>query len=436
VCFALKNLDSKEQVITILDKIIKKEKNDLYPVLLKELADTGKMTNGEVQNILSLTQDLNGLQIEVLEWLYSAITKNRDDLKPVEEYFTEKEIKQAEIFQIKRSQSEFPLHFKILDRLLPHEDYLITLSIKEINNLQEKGIIILDPEMQRESEIANYHNQLVSHISYSDSRAREIGEDMATNEYHADPLRWILVDNDDLDYYIDETKNELVIKSGDIALIDGNHRTRGGEYALRKNVKIDLRLPIIISIGTVKVGQKIINQSEKRQPLNKEFVKTYDDSPESNIVKYLATTDDLDEVYKFCKTKDEINKDYGFILESSLASYIKKWYDLTNASKKQENKIKKWLVEFLNSMADYFSEDFRNFSTIKKFKWNVSYFTVAGYIYLSSILQDVPNWESKLEKILTSIDFGNANRPWKEGVSNADRLVEQYFEGVVNNVLG
>jgi hypothetical protein len=431
----MKNLDSKQQVTSVLNNIIKKDNKEIYSLFLKELVETGKMTIVEVKGILSSRTNLESVPTEVLYWVYKTISKYNKELKPESEYFEEKEIKQAEIFQIKRPQSQYPLKFKILDKLNPNEDYLITLSAKEINQLQESGVIILDPEMQRESEITCYHGQLISHISYDDDRARIIGDCMASNDYFADTIRLILIQNGEEKHHI-SNNNELVIESGDIALIDGNHRTRGTEYALLKNDKIDLRLPIILSVGTVKTGQKIINQSEKRQPINRELLKTYNDSPESSIVKRLTITDELDIVYKFCKTKEEIAKDYGFLLESSLASNIKKWYDLSNASKKQENSIKNWLVEFLNSLADYFNQDFRNYQATKKIRWNVSYNVFAGYIYLSSVLYGKDNWEELLVKILDSIDFSIQNRPWKEGVSNAEKLVENYFEGVVASVLG
>lgn len=73
----------------------------------------------------------------------------------------------------------------------------------------------------------------------------------------------------------------------------------------------------------------------------------------------------------------------------------------------------------------------------KDIRWNVSQYTFAGYVYLSSVLQGKENWVNLLNNILSSIDFSIQNQPWKNGVQKPDKLVVKYFEEeVVKNVLG
>ena len=439
--YILKDLDSRRQeIITILETIIKSSDNKkLYPVFQSELMDVTnpKMTNREIQSILSLHTKLESVSMEVLVWIYTAIQKYRNDIPKVEELFEEQEIKQAKVFQIKRTQMQFPLHFKILDKLVPHEDYLLSLSIKTLNSMQENGVIQLNAEMQRESEITVYKGIFVSHISYNDNRADEISQSILSDDFHGDTIRLILIDDEEAKYEINQETQELIIYSGNIALIDGNHRLKGAEKALSINENLELKLPVIFSIGSVRVGQKIINQSEKRQPINKQHSDLYGDEIKDNIVRGLVSSDNIDKVYKFRATTQEINKGAGFVCENILSEYIKKYYDINGISKKQENNIKNWLVEFFNELADHFGQDFKSYQKVKDIRWNVSQYTFAGYIYLSSILQNKENWEQQLSNILDSIDFSIGNQPWKNGVQKPDKLVVKYFEEeVVKNVLG
>jgi hypothetical protein len=377
------------------------------------------------------------LPIEVLLWLYEIVLDFKPELKPVSDYFEPIEIKSAETYQIGRIKAFFPLRLKILDKPNPnHDDFLMSLPISFINNMQENGLIQLRSEMQRESVITTYNGVFVSHISFNPERSKKIQESMSDYSYRSDMIRLILIIDGEEDYYFED--DELIIKSGNIALIDGNHRVRAAEEVLMKNPDNELKLPLMFTIGTINDGKFIISQSEKRQPINKSHAKTYDNSDENEIVRLIITSSELDRVYKFAKTEDQIRSGYGFILETAIANNVKNCYNITGMSKKQKKKLADWLVEFLNELADYFNQDFRNFNTVKKTRWSAYYYTFAGYIYLSSILYEKDNWEDMLVKVLDMIDFGISSKPWGDGARNADKLVEQFFERMVkeSNVLG
>jgi hypothetical protein len=145
-------------------------------------------------------------------------------------------------------------------------------------------------------------------------------------------------------------------------------------------------------------------------------------------------TEDIDSVYKFSNTLQEINQGGGFVLNSVLIDSIEEFYNIE--SKSQEVKTRKWIVEFLNELADIFHKDFENYLVTKKIKWNVSPYAFGWYIYLSSVLQNKDNWEDKLLSIFSEVDFSIQNKPWKDGASKPDKLIVKHFKEVVNNVLG
>lgn len=429
----MQNVNSKDECLKLIGNIIKADHKKLVSVFQAELVDKSQMTMTEIHDLLSGKKDLDSYPVEILVWIYGALKKYNDDIPKVDYFFTDKEIKASEVFQISRVKAQYPLQFEILRKPDPyHEDYLMSIPIKTLVTLLENGIIQLDPEMQRESEISSYNGILVSNIKFNPDAAREISENMSKNTYRTDMIRLILVTDGEEDYKVSSGK--LIVNSGNIALIDGNHRLRASEMAVAKYGNVDLELVVMFTVGTLKDGKYIIAQSEKRQPLNSERLKAFESTPESSIVKGFATSLDLDRVYKFCQTKEEFEKGVGFVLESILIDSVKKFYDMKSISKKKENSIKTWLVEFFNELADILNDDFANYRAIKKSRWSATPYAFAGYIYLSSKLQDISDWQIKLQQIIKGIDFNKI--PWRVNARNQDKVAVQVFEEVISHVLG
>lgn len=435
----MKAADSKSKVVEILDKIIKTENRKLDALFTRELIEKNKMRTSEVKSVLGLRTDLNELPVEKLVYLYSAILLIKKNIPKIDEFFTEQEIRYAENLRTERIKSVFPIKIKA-HKQSNKEDYLINASIKQLIEWQDADVFKVDANMARESVITNYNGQLISHVSYSDKRAREVGEDTAVNNFYSNGIRLHLINDGTQNYEFIQSLNSeeegeglLVIKSGNIALLDGNHRVQGFEYALLENPDLYQYTAIFFTVGSVKDGQYIIDQEEKREPLKKELVKTFSSASEAQIIRDLKT-EDIDSVYKFCNTLQEIHQGGGFVLNGVLIDNIEEFYNIE--SKSQEVKTRKWIVEFLNELADVFHKDFENYLVTKKTKWNVSPYSFGGYIYLSSVLQNQANWEDKLLSIFSQVDFSNENKPWKDGASKPDKLVVKYFKEVTGSVLG
>lgn len=429
----MKDKNSRNDVITIIRNIIKADEKKIFPVFQSQLLDTGMLSITEVSDILSFKINLEDLAVEVLIWIYSALQKYNKALPPLHKFFTEDELQQSKVFRVERVESKFPLRFKGYSRLTRKDEFLIVLPVAELNEMQKAGVIQIDSRMSRDGRITNYHGQLITNIRYNDTRAREIGDLVASSNFYANAIRLHLVVDGTEDYQIKES--EIVINSGNLVLLEGNHRMKGFEYALSQNSNLYYNIPVILTIGNVNMGQSIIYQEEKREPLDKEHVATYKNSPARDIVNAIKNSPDLDRVYKFCDTKQAITEGAGFILESILAKYIEIYYATHSISKVQEKNITNWLIEFLNVLADIMMDDFSKYYQIRKTRWSVSPYAWAGYILLSKALQNQDNWENKLRKILASISFDGSDRPWGN-VKNPDKVVEKYFTGVVDNVSG
>jgi len=194
------------------------------------------------------------------------------------------------------------------------------------------------------------------------------------------------------------------------------------------NPNVFINFPILFTTGNIEDGQQIINQEEKRAPINKRHIKLYEKKTSNDIVNEIKRSSRLDNVYKFCDTMQQYNTGAGFILSDILSDAIEKYYDETNTRGNKKIELIEWLVIFLNEIAEIFYDDFRNFRKVNKNKWNVSPYAFIGYIYLSSVLRSKDNWQDKLRQILDNIDF--TKTPWVT-TTYIDKIMDKYFREIL-----
>lgn len=423
-------MKNREQLCNLLNNIILTEREPAAAILKSELIEKGKMNNSTINNIVFGRVHVSSLDVSALYWIYGAIKKIKSDLPDVKYFFEEIEIKKAENEREKSIQSQFPLVFEAI-QLKPKQEFNITLPIKNLIELQKSGVIQMDAAMQRESEILIYNGQLISHVAYDDSKAREISKLLISRDYSPDPIRLNLVKDTEAKYIYDNDTKSLIIHAGNIVLLDGQHRMRAMEYALIQEPELEYSFPVIFSVATVKKAQGIIAQHEKLQPINKNLIKTYQSSIAGDIVRKLELDDNISSIYIFVDTIQALYAKAGFVLSGDLIDAINDYYKVSDYSLKDQNDLTKWLVEFFMEIAYVMENDFKNFRTIKN-KWNTNRHIFPAYIWLSIILRDNPNWKDILHKLLDSIDFDMAKRPWILGASKPDRYIINKFKEVLN----
>ena len=422
-------MKNRDKLIRTLKTLISRSDNNIYDVLLKHIVQEGKMTSQEVTSILTLQKKLDDVDTTVLVWFYQALSEYKR-LPDIHSYFYDNEISQASFYIDKRRRNAFPLRFKILSKLSLKDEYLICLSIKDVIELNH-GIIQLIPDMQRESTVVNFNGKLLSHIKFSDTRAREIGQCILNGSYWSNMIRWHLVLDGNEDY--DVSDDYIVINQGLIANIDGQHRNAGFEYCLAENNDINMMIPIVLTIGTTRDAQSIINQEEKREPLAQTHVKSFANTTSNQIVKSIKSNEDIHDTYKFITTFEQYDGKMGFVLESLLSDAIDDFYDVNSNNDmtlKDRKKLESWLIEFFIELDDCLHSEFQNFETEKQ--WYAHPYAFYGYIYLSSIFRDTPDYGTLLRSAISRIDF--VQKPWGKALNPPvikQRIVQVFKEAVM-----
>jgi len=133
----MKSESDKNEVIRIINNIIKMDQVKVSNILLDKLED--KLTKSEIYNITS-NFDVGKLNNIALIWIYGALS-DFYDLKDISTYFTDIELKRAETYYIERKNISFPLTFKNVIKVTDNEEYKFFIPIQELKSLMSLGII-------------------------------------------------------------------------------------------------------------------------------------------------------------------------------------------------------------------------------------------------------------------------------------------------------
>lgn len=395
---------NRDNLIEILDKMWATKTDECLAIFTTELVNKGLLTTYKLQTLTTGNKLDTADDISLL-LLYDALANNFSGMKPTTYYFTEEEIRIAKSTFESDMQSKLPISFKIL-ATLRENSYLICQSIQEIANLKEGGLIRWVEGMQRESVTTKVGDKFVSHIAYDDTRARKIGAKISSGEFFPNALRWHIVTTF-CEYHI--TNEEFVLTKGSICEIDGQHRDKGSEYALADNPNINLQMPIILTVGTPRTAQLIINQDEERAPIDKELVKSFAKSVGNTVADKINQSRDADNPLRFSSTIDNVKSGYGAFLLSDLGEAIDKVYfsGMSYVPTSVMNETANQINDFLDLLLTYqtiYSDitDYRN-SVAKK--WTAESKSIMVYVALSKWYYDNGVTKAKLDDVIKSIKF-------------------------------
>lgn len=400
----LKNSDSLQTVVRLIENSIKKNRNSVYHVFKKELIDSRKMTNAEVDRIMNIDH-LDEVNTNVLVWVYSALRMYNQSLPEVEDFFTDIEIENSKNFIIKRYQSAFPVKFPIT-RISLKNEFKTVIPIQELCSLVNAGVIVIVDNLQREQQFTMYGGMLVSHVKYNDKVARDIGSCICRGEYwNKDDIGLHLITDENCRYDISE--DEITIRSGKIALIDGNHRTNGFQYALLENPEIDMKVSVYLTIGTIEDGQEVLAQHEMQQPINKKLIQSYKKSDANDIFRLFSEDIGIKRRYKFVDTADAERAGIGFFVKADMTQALAQYYDLENMTINEQDDVAEWLISYFMTLYDLLEHDIINYKTVRKNKWSVRTNAVYVYVCISSMLYGNTDWREVLRKLINKIDFND-----------------------------
>lgn len=227
--------------------------------------------------------------------LYLVAFKIIPDFNP-KNYFGDREIEEYKSIlnaQDER-QARFPLEFeKCLQ--VNDEQYVTTISIKEINELYSLNILNYDHNTQRDPRIKTKDNKIVREIKLNRSSVKQIKNLLLQGRFIPNAMTWNVKSNNESDVWDYDEDNQLfVVKKYGFNIIDGWHRLVAITQAITENKNLEIIFPLYIMVFNDEKAQSYIAQEDKRNKIDPNYSRSLDNTKfENRVIKSLNSDPDF-----------------------------------------------------------------------------------------------------------------------------------------------
>lgn len=317
----------------------------------------------------------------------------------VKEYFT---LSEQEYFSkhtyIADKKEGYPYVFSNMLKV-SDSHYTGIISAQDLALIDKSNDIIYNFNTQRNAKIDVFG---IKRINVNTKKIQEISDNLLNGKQFADEIKINILRNgdDDIDFI---TSNDIVgdlkVNSGEMNIFDGFHRKTANQLAIIKNPDLQFNWTLTITNFTEQKAQDFMVQINKQTPIKKEYISTLDKSKIENLVVDLIIDNPIFELSDKIKNTEQELRYSGYTKRSLLAMAIADNYSDLLTSKTIAKEISVWLVEFLNSIAEFLNKD--NLSANK--------YMFLAYIGLSRRLYKQDNWKESVVNIISAYDFSKNN---------------------------
>jgi putative sterol carrier protein len=238
---------------------------------------------GEIQDIFSKRRPIEMVSDLELCLMTIALSQVDDSIIP-SKFFNKNEIHIAEQFsKTNETESKFPI---VLEKVLQvDEDRWFTfLDLQTISKLYNSGAIIYNPETQRNLKIKEFENNIVKEININKIAVQEIKQLMLENKFIFNTLTFNLQQDGEEEFEYDSKKSKFIITKGNIAVLDGWHRSLSMLYALQENPELNGCFEVRITYFDTDKAKAFIVQEDKKNKINAQYIKSLDTNKLSNLI--------------------------------------------------------------------------------------------------------------------------------------------------------
>lgn len=420
---------------------------DLYEYIKNSLKD--KMPFNKFSDIYDgriPTKFLSDIDLYLItNALYNGLKKIRIDnstiikeINPVD-YFTEIEINQGENTFIEEKDMK---NYLIIPNVKQVDDDIFICSkasLQFIAKAFNDGFTLYNPDTQRGGKKKNvYGEELIVPTVFDDS-VDGISEELKKGTYIPTMLTWNILKNGYEDFDYDPIKQQIIFrknKLSQINIVDGQNRTLGIVKAITDNPNLEGFFYIQIHVFDVSKARRFIVQESKHHPIDIETIELFKPNKFMDIAKDINEygSNEINMMFnKVEKTELEAISLNKYTTFEVLSSSIEDCFEDKLKTPRDNNKIKKYLIDFFN---EFLGINYNYLQDIEKTRQETVLLDInmfAGYVYIASRLYKVDNWREKLESICNDINWGR-DKEWKELRHFADltlstrKRIYEYFD--------
>ena len=222
-----------------------------------------------------------------------------------------------------------------------NSQWVCSLHIKDVIDLYLSQLIHYNTETQRQQTVVKTSaGSIKTKITVNQKSVKEIEKLLEKGLFISNFITINVNEDSGNEFIYDGEDGSFILKKGHFDIIDGFHRMLAMSQAYSKNNNINYVTGIhIVAFPTDKARRYII-QEDKKNKINKQYIKTLDGSDLINVLidrlnetSYCETFGNIRDDGKFNKTLfySAINKTYGKIKErSDISEIIKKLVPVIN----------------------------------------------------------------------------------------------------------
>jgi hypothetical protein len=326
--------------------------------------------------------------------LYKNLDEDKYRINP-EKFFTELEIKEATKYKFKKKQdANYPIVFEQIKQLNTNQWYT-DMTAQQIKDLYDRRVVSYNPETQRQLKLKEQGGKIITQIDVNKESVQEIKKYLLDGKFFSNFITFNILENGEEEFEI--VDGNLRVNGGELAIIDGFHRSLAIIDAVQENPNIDFKIGVVITHFDVETAQRFIVQEDKRNKINTKYIKSLNLENKSNtIVKKINENSKSNLKGQITTDKTYIKLGKGLIMFDVLSDSIelvfepKENIDVINYSN--------YIIEGLNIIVE---SNTKLLEVSHDEKLWVSYIVVLGELYGKE------NWQDSLLRMINSIDLAN-----------------------------
>lgn len=326
----------------------------------------------------------------------------------LDDYFTPAEIKTLRNYEIDDindiSDSQL-MTFKNVFQLSQRQ-YCAVASVAQIAMLQERGLVVVDPNFQRQTKREKINNSILETVLVNKNRVAAIADSLFKEEqdgsYKFNAIRYNLMLDE---AHLPQIKDGIMQldPAHKLICIDGNHRQKAAMKAYFEADEVEKQkfenkyFVVLLSNLTVREVKDTISQEWNTEAVSRSAKANMKNSPENEIVELVRFSGQLEPLFANSIGTDG-NDSRKFISVEYMSLAIKNIYGEVRLKSKQQVVADK-IIEVFNYFTTIHEEQFVKQRFPSKFLWSQACGVVLVW------LSNKDNWHTQIDYVLDSCEL-------------------------------
>lgn len=417
------------------------DNNNIQEEIIDKMVERG-YSRGHIADIMEGNALLEPLSLLDLGVIAETINKIGEiSTVALDLYFEDAEIERIKIHKIRTEKEDRNILIFEDARQVMHDIWTVVVPCQRIAELYRENAVGYDFKTQRDPKIIETGNTIIQVANVNWNAVEEIKSSLIQNLFIPNTITF----NVPIEFaeYIkfDKNNKRLIITDKVLKILDGFHRSLGIIAALRE-ADLNYYFEMRITCFNIDKSRQFIVQEDKRNPINKEYIRSIDETDRVAVIVNNLNQDNRSEL-KGMITIDKLLIKSGKALVSFgiMHDTIEKlWKPVTIVD---SNNITNYLKDFFNELVGIYPEEMKlHIKGSRRFSY-INYESMfVIYLVLAKMLEDNNDWKSQLHNILPSINSKNkvakefANTPpsiIRNGINKYVDIAKNIIKGVLIN---